>query len=133
MPRNPDKQASSEAAWALITEGVTSARLEAHRLRHLISRGLALAEGSPEKDHIYQMAGDIILGLPKRLARLETVLDRTSLALSKMGEDFLSARLPLSEKQLVEDTVESAGGFRKSRVEGLASRWLRKQAEVGHE
>ena len=91
-----DRQASSEAAWALITEGVTSARLEAHRLNHLMTRGLKIVEGSKAKDHLYQVAGDILLAAPKRLQALEIDLDRTALALSKMGDSYLSARLPLS-------------------------------------
>jgi hypothetical protein len=123
-----DKTASSEASWALITEGVTAARLEAHRVKHLLNRGIKIVEGSPAKAHIHQVAGDIIRGAPNRLQRLEMLLDRTSLALSKMGEDFLGARLPLSEKQLVEDAVEPAGGFKKSRVQHLASRWVKRNA-----
>jgi len=125
-----DKRASSAAAWALLTEGVTSARLEAHRLRHLISRGLSVVEASEAKEHIYQVAGDIILGAPKRLQGLEIALDRTALALSKMGEDYLSARLSLSDKTLVDEAIESAGGFKKGRVEALAQRWLERQAHV---
>ena len=40
------KNSSSQAAWALLTEGVTSARLEAHGLRHLVTRGLKIVEQS---------------------------------------------------------------------------------------
>lgn len=123
-----NKIASSEAAWALITEGVTKARLETHRLRHLMVRGMKMVEKSPSKDHLYQMAGDIFLGAPRRIEALETVLDRTSLALSKMGESYLSARLPFDDKALVEEAVDPAGGFKKSRVERLARRWLQKVA-----
>jgi hypothetical protein len=130
-----DKQASSQAAWALITEGVTAARLEAHRLQHLINRGLKLIEDSEHREHFYQLAGDLIVAAPKRLARLEQDLDRTALALSKMGETYLSARLPLEDKTLVEEAVDSAsfgGGRRKSTpVERVAARWLEQQAEAG--
>lgn len=124
------KRSSSEASWALITEGVTASRLEAHRVRHYVNRGLKLADESPEREHIYQVAGDILTNLPERLTRLEILLDRTALALTKMGEDFLGARLPFSEKQLVEDSIEPAGGFRKGHVEEVASRWLRRQADL---
>jgi len=127
MPSN-DKRASSEAAWALLTQGVTSARLELHRLRHLVNRSLRLVEDSPQKEHLYQVAGDIIQAMPKRVDRMTVILDRTSLALSRMGGDYLSARLPLEDKQLVEEAVAPAGGFRKSRLSRLAGRWLRKQA-----
>ena len=136
MPRD-DRKASSEAAWALITQGVTTARLEAHRLRHLVVRGMKLVEWSPEKEHLYQMAGDLFEAVPRRLQGLEVALDRTGLALSEMGKDYLSARLPLDAKVLVEEAVEPAGGFKKGlqhkrvghdRVARLAFRWMRKHA-----
>jgi hypothetical protein len=127
-----DKQASSEAAWALLTEGVTSARLEVHRLRHLVKRGLKLVDVSHEREHIHQVAGDLLQAIPKRIHQLEVVLDRTSLALSKMGEDYLTARLPLDEKQLVEDAVEPAGGFKKSRIQRVAHEWMRRSGIGWH-
>jgi len=126
------KQASSQAAWALLTQGVTSARLEAHRLRHLLSRAQKLVEGSKHKDHLYQVAGDIILSVPDRLQRLETMLDRTSLALSGMGEEFLSARLPISEKQLVEDATTPAfgGGQHRHSIEWVVQAHQERQAQA---
>ena len=120
------KNASSQAAWALLTEGVALARVETHRMRHLVERALGLIEKSPEKEHLYQVAGDIILGMPQRLDKMEVVLDRTGLALSKMGEEFLEARLPLSEKRLVDDAIESAFGGSQlhQSVERVASRYI---------
>lgn len=122
-----NKKASSEAAWALLTEGIAQARLDAHRLRHLVSRAESLVEGSPQREHLYQVAGDVILDVPERLRKLEVVLDRTLLAMSKMGEDFFSARLPLSEKNLVDEAIDPAfGGNKKIRqsAKRLARLWL---------
>lgn len=129
MSKNP-KTASSQAAWALLTEGVTKARLETHRLEHLINRGLRLVEKSPEREHLYQIAGDVITVVPQRLEALKVALDRTGLALSKMGQDFLEARLPLSEKTLVEEAVQSAFGKaspRRSLVERVSDRYLEEE------
>lgn len=122
-----NKQASSQAAWALLTEGVSQARVDAHRLNHLINRALQLVEASDEKEHLYQIGGDIILGAPKLLKSLERDLDRTSLALSKMGIEFLSARLPLSDKTMIDEAIEAAFGsatLRNSDVDKLARRFM---------
>ena len=122
-----DRQASSQAAWALLTEGVTRARVEAHRLQHLSNRAIKLVEGSEQKEHLYQVAGDLIVAFPDRLEQLLTVLDRTSLALAKMGEDFLEARLSLSDRAMVDEAVESAFGHKpmlRSEVERVAARYL---------
>ena len=104
------KTASSQAAWALLTEGVTRSRLEVHRIQLLVQRVMSLVDESEKKEHIYQVAGDAIEGMPQRLQALEVALDRTSLALSKMGQEFFESRLPLSEKNLVDEAIESAFG-----------------------
>lgn len=97
---------SSQAAWALLVEGVSAARVEAHRLRALVSRVLKLVEASPEKEHLYQVVGDVISVAPHRLEVLETHLDRTSYALAVIGEDHLRDRLPLADRKLVDEAVE---------------------------
>ena len=126
------KNSSSQASWALLTQGVASARIESHRLRHLFNRALKLVEDSTHREHIQQVAGDILLALPTGLGRLDTVLDRTGLALSKMGETFLEARLPLSDKTMVDEAVQPAfgGGKMRTSVDKLAQRWVAAAAKV---
>ena len=125
----PDKNASSQAAWALLTEGVVSARVEAHRLKLLLNRAQKLVDQSEHTEHLHQVAGDIIFGIPRRLERLELDLDRTSLALAKMGETFLEARLPLHDKNQVEEAVMPAFGggshrYASGAVDRLMVRYL---------
>lgn len=122
-----DKTASSEVAWALLTEGVTASRLEAHRLKHLLSRALRLVEESDHKEHLYEVAGDVIKGVPKRLQALENQLDKTSYVLTVLGEDYLRNRLSLSDRYQVDDAVKDAHPFgsrreKRSLVERVLSR-----------
>ena len=130
------KDASSQAAWALLTQGVVSARVEAHRLKHLVNRATQIIESSPHKESIYQVAGDILQAMPRRLERLEIDLDRTSLALAKMGETFLEARLPLKDKTQVDEAVTPAfggGGVRfASAVDRVSVRFLIAQLEESY-
>lgn len=100
------RMASSQAAWALLAEGVAAARVEAHRLRHLVNRALKIIDRSEHKESIYQRAGDLIVGVPMRLDRLEGLLDRTSYALTLMGKDFLKGRITLPDRQMVDEAVE---------------------------
>lgn len=97
---------SSQAAWALLTEGVTSARIEVHRLRATVSRVLKLVEASEAKEHLYQVAGDIIISTPQRIETIERHLDRTSYALSVLGEESLRDTLSMSDRKIVDDAVE---------------------------
>lgn len=131
----PTKEAgSSQAAWALITEGVTSARLEAHRLRAMISRVLQLVAASEEKEHLYQVAGDLIVAAPARMEVLEKHLDRTSYALSVLGEESLRDVLPLADRKIVDESVERARPlfgpqFHRS-SKSVAARYMQREADL---
>ena len=119
------KEASSQVAWALLTEGVTKARIDVHRLQHLINRALQLVEGSSQKEHLYQVAGDIITVIPHRIDQLNVSLDRTSLALAKMGQEFLESRLPIADKTMVEEAVQGAfNGVMQRHAHRVARRYL---------
>lgn len=126
---------SSQAAWALLTEGVTAARLESHRLRLLLTRALTLCEKSERRDHLYEVAGDVIQAVPTRIDTLERSLDRTSYALSVLGADHLRDLLPLTDRKMVDDATEHArpfGGGRGTRtsVSRVAARHLRRVADA---
>jgi len=103
-----DKKASSQVAWSLLTEGVTQARVDTHRLRLMVDRALAIVDQSEAKDHIYQVAGDLIEAVPSRLSDIERSLDRTSYALVVMGDDFLRGRIPFDDRHEVDEAVKSA-------------------------
>lgn len=105
------RTAGSQAGWALISGGVNSARVGAHRLHHLLNKVLALVEKSEQREHLYQVAGDLIVGIPQRLEQIEAQLDETAYALTVMGADHLKERLPLSRRNLVDETVEGTPAF----------------------
>jgi len=122
--------ASSQAAWALLTEGVTSARLEAHRLRLLLTRALTMCDKSERRDHLYEVAGDVIQAVPTRLDNLDRDLDRTAYALSVLGSDHLRDILPMTDRKVVDDATEHAkpfGGTGRARTSAarVADRHLR--------
>ena len=132
----PTKEAgSSQAAWALLTEGVTAARVEAHRLRAVMSRVLQLVDTSEAKEHLYQVAGDLILSAPARMEVLEKHLDRTSYALSVLGEESLREMLPLHDRKIVDEAVERAQplvgpGRSRSPAARVAERYIQRQADL---
>lgn len=125
------KTASSQAAWALLTEGVARSRVETHRIQLLVERVMKLVEASDHKEHIYQVAGDAIEAMPKRIDALELALDRTSLALSKMGTEFYDSRLPLSDKVMVDEAIEAAFGGAQSKHSVQARRVAERYLSVG--
>jgi hypothetical protein len=121
------RKASSQVSWSLLTEGVTQARLEAHRLRLMLDRAMALVHTSPEREHLWQVGGDLIQGFPERLSDLERALDRTSYALVVMGEDFLRGRIPADDRYVVDEATKThpyAGP--RTKEDSLASRVARR-------
>lgn len=102
---------SSQAAWALIANSVTEARLEAHRLHHMVARARAVIDSSGYKEHVYRTAGDIVEGVPDRLQKLEKELDKASYALVQLGRKSLRNTLTIEDRQQVDDTVTSAKPF----------------------
>lgn len=120
------RNAGSQAGWSLITGGVNAARVEVHRLHQLVNKVLELVESSPEKAHLYRVAGDLIVNFPKCIEKIEEELDETSYALSVMGKDHLKDRLPLSRRNRVEQTVEGAKAFGVPMQHTSAQRVLQK-------
>lgn len=125
-----EKRSSSQSAWALLASSVAQARVESHRIRHMVNRGQKLVEKSAKKDHLYEVGGDVIVGLPQRLAHLERLLDRTSYALSIMGEDFFKGRLSLDDKEMVEQAVKYSQSPFPSSAQRVATRYLQRKASA---
>lgn len=124
------KRSSSQSSWALLTGSVADARVESHRIRHLVNRGQKIVENSVAKDHLYEVAGDLIMGIPERLSHLERLLDRTSYALSLMGEDFFRGRLSIDDKEMVDQAVKFSQSAFPSTVQRVASRFLQRKASA---
>lgn len=114
--RTLPRTASSQVSWALLTEGVAGARVDLHRVKLLVERAARLVEQSEAREHLYQVAGDLITGLPQRIADAEVSLDRTSYALALMGEDFLRGRLPLGARNRVDEAEATAPYSKERRV-----------------
>lgn len=130
------RKASSQVSWSLLTEGVTQARIEAHRVRLLVDRAMALVETSVAKDHLWQVGGDIIQGLPQRLSELERALDRTNYALVVMGEEFLRGRIGIDDRTEVDEAIKThpyAGVRQKqdSLAARVATRYMRAEFGTG--
>jgi hypothetical protein len=106
----------------LLAEGVAASRLEAHRLHHLVTRALKIVKESPEREHIYQVAGDIIQVAPRRVETLERHLDRLSYVLSVLGSDHLRDLLPISDRAIVDDAVAGSGSFGPAMSKSSAAR-----------
>lgn len=92
----------------MLMQGVSTARLESHGLRHFINRFTEMVERSEDKERLYQIYGDVLVDAPRRLNELDRSLDRTMFLLSKLQEDALSSRLVLDDKAEVQNALTSS-------------------------
>jgi len=97
------KNSSSQASWSILSEGVSSARVEAHIIRtHINQMVKAIKENPKAAELIYKLCGDNFEALPKHLSKLERSLDRTNYALISMGSDWYRQRLTHEDREMVD-------------------------------
>ncbi len=98
-----DKKANSQASWSLISEGVNSARVEAHRISVCVKQLLEGIKENPElEEELQKLCGDVLLMIPRSAENMEKSLDKTTYALIKLGEGFYRQRLPHEDRELVD-------------------------------
>ena len=97
------KKSSSQASWSILSQGVSSARVEAHIVRtHMNQMIEAIKENPQLAEEIYKRCGDNFEGLPRHLSKLERSLDRTNYALISMGSDWYRQRLTHEDREMVD-------------------------------
>ena len=97
------KKSSSQASWSILSQGVSSARVEAHIVRtHMNQMIEAIKENPQLAEEIYKRCGDNFEALPRHLSKLERSLDRTNYALISMGSDWYRQRLTHEDREMVD-------------------------------
>ncbi len=82
-------QARTASAMIYIQEELSDARLRCDEVRGMVSRALELVNKSNQRDHLYQVAGDIIYGLPQSLLALQRALEAAAMAVNKVDYEDL--------------------------------------------
>lgn len=112
---------ASDAAWALLAEGVADARLRVHTMGQLLTKFTEVCRGPQHKELLAKLFGDLMHSLPDSVHQAESALDRTGYALAKLGEDTLKDRLSLEDRAKVEQGLQSHAPARRA---ALANRYL---------
>jgi hypothetical protein len=74
----------------------------------MVNRLLVLVEASEKRDHLYEVAGDIIVDFPRHLQHLERHLDRLNYALASVGQKQYRDRIPLTDRYKVDYAMQEA-------------------------
>jgi hypothetical protein len=93
-------------ATVYIQEELSDARLRCDELKNYIVRVLDLVHNSPQKDHFYAVAGDIIHAVPETLLKLEKALGAVSMAVNKIDYEETRALIRPEKVDELERVLE---------------------------
>ncbi len=72
------------SAIIYIQEEVSDARMRCDELKAMINKALGFIQASGQRDHFYEVAGDIIESAPVTVMKLERALGAASMGISKI-------------------------------------------------
>lgn len=97
--------------FAVLLESVTKAKSVCGELQVLSERAQELVELSSEKDHLYEVAGDIIQGVPTTLTDLNSALDKALFVSASILQEDLKNKLPFDDVESMNLTQKVATRF----------------------
>jgi hypothetical protein len=90
-----------------LMEELTDARLRCEQLKKFVSQAVRLIAQSPQRDHLYEIAGDTIYGIPDSLFKLDKALAATALAASRLDYEELKSQLKPEKVEELEDVLRN--------------------------
>ena len=100
------KDRIATGATVYVQQELSEARYQTEQLKHAVSRALELVEASEKKDHFYEVAGDLIHGVPQVLSRLEASLGRAAMAMNKIDYEELRQVIRPDQVDALEAVLE---------------------------
>ena len=100
--------ATTKAAGQMIylVENLSDARLRCDQLKRYLAKAMKLIEKSSKRDHFYEVAGDILNGVPEVIFKLDKALDATGLAASRLDYEELKQQLSPEKVDELEEVLE---------------------------
>lgn len=89
-----------------LMEELTDARLRCDQLKKFVDRAARHIAQSTHRDHFYEVAGDLIYGIPDALFRLDKALDATALAASRLDYEELKQQLKPEKADALEEVLK---------------------------
>lgn len=105
-----DARRSKEASGIIVflLEELGDARLRCAQLKKYIKDATDLVEKSEHRDHLFEVAGNLIYGIPETLLKLDKALDATALAAARLDYEEIKNGLRPSKSDELETALEDA-------------------------
>lgn len=100
--------ATTKAAGQMIylVENLSDARLRCDQLKRYLAKAMKMIEKSSKRDQFYEVAGDILNGVPDVIFKLDKALDATGLAASRLDYEELKQQLSPEKVDELEEVLE---------------------------
>ncbi len=89
-----------------LVEELGDARLRAAQLKRYVQQATDLIEKSPHKDHFFEVAAQLIHGIPQALLKLEKALDASAMAAARLDYEEIRQGLRPEKSDELEDVME---------------------------
>lgn len=107
MPRLSEGSIQKEAsALVYLQEELTDARMRCDQLKRYIAEAVKLINKSDKRDHFYEVAGNLLYGIPTAMFKLDKALDATALAASRMDYEELKSNLKPEKVTELEEVLD---------------------------
>lgn len=98
--------AKEGSALVYLQEELTDARMRCDQLKRYIAEAVKLVNKSDNRDGVYEVAGNLLYGIPEALFKLDKALDATALAASRMDYEELKTNLKPEKVNELEEILE---------------------------
>lgn len=89
-----------------LQEELTDARMRCDQLKRYVSEAVKLVNNSTHRDHFFEVAGNLLFGIPDALFKLDKALDATALAASRLDYEELKSQLKPEKVDELEQVLE---------------------------
>lgn len=93
------------SAVLYLQEELTDARLRCDQLKRMVDRAIRHISQSKQRDYLYEIAGDLIYGVPDTLFKLDKALDAAALASSRLDYEELKQQLKPEKVEELENVL----------------------------
>src|SRR5690554_4534459 len=103
----PSEGASKEASATIyLVEELGDARLLCDQLLRYIERATQLIEKSEKRDHFFEVAGDLLQGIPETAFKLQKALQAVALATNRIDYEEVKQELRPEKAEELEKVLE---------------------------
>lgn len=93
-PRNQPAPLHKEGGLTVyLMEELSDARMRCDQLKRYVAEAVKLINNSDKRDHFFEVAGNLLHGIPETLFKLDKALDATAMAASRLDYEELKQQL----------------------------------------